>query len=643
MFRMSRPNVPAAQFYPAFLNALSVAVRAPTACIWRVSGDSLQMVTHRQFDQSGLRPETEAWSTHQQLLAGIVREKKPGRWKPGEVTPAGTNPLNQELLCIPVATSGGTTFVIEVLSPPSPPNSSPQKKGRLARLEQLCEFFRDYLQSQELRSKAELAEIEQGMRILISRFNAATTSRELAVVAVNEGRQAIGCERVSLGWLTGRHPQILAVSGHDTLDPRSNVVRALSRLTKAATQSGLVLQTRFPKGEDPSPAPALDAAVESAYLSAIDSYPESDRPRQLIVIPIGEESSPATRRGALIIEQFQGSELPNAGVQRAAFVANQIRPAIQRLELLESIPLLSWWSRPGRRPWSRRIWRTLIAVLILSVIGGLASLPMELRLPADGELMAETRHAIFAPENGVIREVHVEHGSRVRAGDALLTLDNLELSAQLRELTGQLVQLRERQRSLEARRSGTRLTEREQIDLQSGLVEVASSLEHAERQIKLLQVRLDRLQVVAPADGVITSWNVKQTLLNRTVLPGDALLQEIEPAGAWVIEVRIPEDRAGYVSRRLTELPEGELLPVEFVLATEPERRFPGRLRRMATRTELTSEGHVVRAVIELDPDNLPPLRDGAEVKARLNCGPERAGFVWFRELIEVIQTYWWY
>lgn len=99
----------------------------------------------------------------------------------------------------------------------------------------------------------------------------------------------------------------------------------------------------------------------------------------------------------------------------------------------------------------------------------------------------------------------------------------------------------------------------------------------------------------------------------------------------------------GYVSRRISDLPKGESLKVEFVLATEPEHRYSGTVRNVSERTELTADGHIVRAVVDLDSAKLPPLRDGAEVKARLNCGTSRAGFVWLRELIEVIQTYWWY
>lgn len=651
LFQCSRPSVPAAQFYPAFLHALTVALRANIGCVWRLQAETFQVVAHRQLDQVGIRPETAAWTAHQLLLTGVLRERKPARFAPGEVSSRGTNPLSLEMFCVPISGGNGVQFVVEIMAAP-PPSHLPQRKGRLARLNQLCEFFRDYLQSQELRLRAELAEAESRLKALVTRLNAVISSKELAVVAVNEGRQAIGCDRVSLGWMNGRQPQILSVSGHDSIDRKSNVIRALASLTRSATQSGQTLQTRFSTPDLTNTTPQQSIAKQQtessgempeAYRTAVDSYPTADRPQHLLVIPIADAKGAGTARGALIVEHFHADLPPGSTHQRAMFVAEQTRLMLERLELIESVPFRSWWANPKRLRWSSRFRRSLLALTAIVAIVGLSQVPMSLRLPSDGELLAEARHAVFAPEGGVIREVHVDHGSRVQAGDLLLTLENLELSAQLRELTGELVNLRERQRSLEAQRTGTRLTEREQIELQSGLVEVASSVEHTDRQIKLLQQRLDRLQIVAPADGVITSWNVRQTLQHRTVLPGDHLVQEIEPDGRWTIELRIPEDRVGYVARHMTQLSSGESLKVEFVLATEPEHRYPGRLRSLGARTELTADGHIVRATVELDPDNMPPLRDGSEVKARLNCGTERAGFVLFRELIEVIQTYWWY
>jgi multidrug efflux pump subunit AcrA (membrane-fusion protein) len=639
LFKASKPDVPLSHFCATFLNSLTQALRASTACLWRLQGGKFQVLAHRGLDQIDLRPGTETWDAHQQLLAGVVTAGKRAWLRARKATRVGVNPLNLDLYCVPVTAANGSRFVIEVFVDEAS-GASASTSQRMTRLTLLCEFFQVYIQSQELRLRADQANAESAVRQFVIRLNAARSSRELAVVAVNEGRQVIGCERVSLGWFSGRQPKILSVSGHDSIDARSNVIRALCNLTRAANKSGIALKTSFPttEPEETDPAQPEDPA-RKAYRLALNSYPADERPRHLLVIPLGDSSQ---RSGALIVEQFECAEFSNHTIQRAALVAEQIYPTLQRVELLESAPLLTWWSRPADR-WYRRIWKPLLAVGVIGAVGTLAMIPMELRLPADGELLAESRHAVFAPENGIVNKVHVDHGSHVKKGDPLLTLSNLDLTAQHRELTGQLVQQRERQHSLEARRSGTRLSERDQIELQSNLVEAALAAEHTERQIKLLQQRLDRLQVVAPADGVISSWNVKQSLLNRTVLPGDALLQQINPEGDWQIEVRIPEDRVGYVSRRLSDLRSGETLKVDFVLATEPERRYSGSIRNIGERTELTGDGHIVRAVVDLDRGNLPPLRDGAEVRARLNCGPSRAGFVWLRELIEVIQTYWWY
>ncbi|MBM4077583.1 MAG: HlyD family secretion protein, partial [Planctomycetes bacterium] len=147
----------------------------------------------------------------------------------------------------------------------------------------------------------------------------------------------------------------------------------------------------------------------------------------------------------------------------------------------------------------------------------------------------------------------------------------------------------------------------------------------------------------APEKGIMTSWNLQQTLLHRPVRQGDALFQQIDHRGRWIVELQILEDRSGYVSRRLSDLAKREDMKVDFVLLTEPEKRYSGTIRELSPRTDMTSAGHIVRAIVDLDPTRLPPLRDGAEVKARLDCGRRSVGFVMFREIIEILYTYFWY
>ena len=495
------------------------------------------------------------------------------------------------------------------------------------------------------------------------RLHSVQVKHEAALVAVNEGRQAIGCERVSLGWAVGQRTKLLAASGHESVNERSNVVQALIRLTNVAIQSGEALNYRFPPlkpeegaaiapltNSDSNAAasnPAQQQVPPEIYRAAIEAYPLGERPQRLLVVPMGDRSNPKTgvtkRRGALIVEQFRSDSLSDADVQRAVLVAEQVRVALQRTELLASIPFLAFWKRTTETTWLRRAGQLALLLLFTAGVVALVTVPMEMRLSSDGELLCESRRTVFAAEDGIVREILVRHGDTLDAGQKVLVLDNLDLTARHRELSGQLLQTRERQRSLEASRSGQRLTERDQLTLQTGLGEAAVAITHLELQLQRMQERIDRLVVLAPEAGVVTSWNLDQSLLHRPVRQGDALFQQIDPSGRWAIELNIVEDRSGYVARRMSELAEGEKLTVDFVLATDAETRFTGTVRELASRTDLTAAGHIVRAIVDLDPAKSPPLRDGTEVNARLNCGPRPVGFVLFRELIEVVFTYLWY
>jgi len=650
LFRQSRSQVAPPQFYQAFLATLVEVFKAEAACVWMAQEGKFHPAFAANLDKVGLTPDAACWSRHEQLLEGVARQGTALSIASGQVVDSGTNPLSVELLLVPIVFRGAVQGLIELFRVAgTAPDNAALVSARIGELGQWCEFLSDYVRSRELASLATQTESEALLRSFVMRLHNAQTKQEAAFVAVNEGRRAIGCERVSLGWFVGGRATILAASGQETINSQSNVVHALIGLTKVAVQSGQPLNMGFPRTEEgtaPLESPAAETPPET-YRSAVEAYPVAERPRWLLVIPVVESSdakkAPTRRLGALIVEQFRADSIPAANVQRAVVVADQVRVAMQRTELFEAIPFLSWWRRAAATTWLLRCGRLFLMLAVVCGIVALATVPIEMRLAADGELRCESRRTVFAPEDGIVREVLVRHGDTLVAGQRLLTLDNFELASRQRDLTGQLLQARERQKSLEARRSGSRLTEREQIDLQAALVESSLTAEQLEQQIQRMQERVDRLIVLAPEAGVVTNWNLEQTLLHRPVRQGDALFQQIDPKGRWIVELRLLEDRSGYVARRLSELKEHEKLTIDFVLATEPETRYPGTILELSPRTDLTVDGHIVRAIVELDPTNSPPLRDGAEVKARLNCGQRPVGFVLFRELIEIIYTYLWY
>ena len=82
--------------------------------------------------------------------------------------------------------------------------------------------------------------------------------------------------------------------------------------------------------------------------------------------------------------------------------------------------------------------------------------------------------------------------------------------------------------------------------------------------------------MLCPIAGEITTWNVEELLLRRPVRQGQVLLQVAETKGDWELELRLPEDRAGYLAEAQRDF--GNDLNVTYRLATDPGVDHEGRV-----------------------------------------------------------------
>jgi hypothetical protein len=124
----------------------------------------------------------------------------------------------------------------------------------------------------------------------------------------------------------------------------------------------------------------------------------------------------------------------------------------------------------------------------------------------------------------------------------------------------------------------------------------------------------------------------------------------METDGPWRLELDVPEKRLGRLAQAADEArraapndPNAGPL-VDFVLATAPDRKCRARLESIATRADLSeSEGAIVEVTALLAPDQVIERRIGADVTARIHCGPSRLGYVWFGDVIDwVRKRIWW-
>ena len=127
-------------------------------------------------------------------------------------------------------------------------------------------------------------------------------------------------------------------------------------------------------------------------------------------------------------------------------------------------------------------------------------------------------------------------------------------------------------------------------------------------------------------------WNVEQLLETRPVRRGQILLTVADVNGRWVLELQVPDERVRFVVEAREKVQAS--LPVEYVLASEPETVYRGTLDRLA---ESTTAGVDDRPVaigrVVLDDGDLPLLRPGTEIVAKIRCGRRCLAYVWFHDL----------
>ena len=177
-----------------------------------------------------------------------------------------------------------------------------------------------------------------------------------------------------------------------------------------------------------------------------------------------------------------------------------------------------------------------------------------------------------------------------------------------------------------------------------------------ERRRDVLRERADKLVVTAPIAGTVATFDLDRRLRARPVSRGQVLMEVMDDAGPWRLELSVADTRGGRIDDALARAagadgPGGPAtagdpatLPVAFTVASDPETSHPATLTRVIERAEPDQElGNVLRAYASLDaPERLPRRRIGTEVTAKIDCGPAPLFTVLFGDVVEFVQRNVW-
>jgi len=234
------------------------------------------------------------------------------------------------------------------------------------------------------------------------------------------------------------------------------------------------------------------------------------------------------------------------------------------------------------------------------------------------------------------------HSIEIWRTNPLARLENTELDLAIEDLLGQLA-ITQKQLDVLPRVSARRnLPEEERQRIQSQELELEKKLVSLHAQLALYRLKQQELLVTAPMKGVVTTWNVFERLIRRPVQVGQVLMRVADPEGPWQLEVEMPEKNIGFISKAQRDIKPD--LDVEYILATDPGTKRMGTVKEAHLSAEVHGEkGSSVLIKVKVDSEQLkaelPQLRPGATVRARVRCGKRPLGYTLLHDAIAYVQS----
>ena len=433
------------------------------------------------------------------------------------------------------------------------------------------------------------------------RFQAAATA------VVTELATTFGCERVSIGFMKGRHIQLRALSHSAAFAKKTNLARAIEgAMDEAADQLATVV---FPARKD-GPFQVTRAHAELLQqhgTGAVCTIPLTAGPKVL---------------GALVLELPTGAEFDARTVELCEHAALLVGPMldVKRKEdrWLITKAVDSGATHIGHLIGPRHIALKLWALLIAAVVTFFAVVDGDYVITADANLEGSVQRAVTAAMQGYIVEARVRAGDLVRKGDVLAVLDDRDLRLERQKLLSQSAQQvsERRQAVAEGNRAKARI-----LEAQAGQVRA---------QMALVDEQVARTRLIAPFDGVVVKGDLSQSL-GAAVERGNALF-ELAPLDSYRVIMKVDERDIGEVKVGQT----GRL-----ALTSMPNEAISVVIQKI-TPVSVVDQGRNFFRVEASASGDIAKLRPGMEGVGKIDVDQRKLLWIWTHKLTHWLRMWVW-
>lgn len=433
------------------------------------------------------------------------------------------------------------------------------------------------------------------------RFAAAATAvaTELATI--------FGCERVSIGFMKGRHIYVRALSHSAAFGKKTNLVRALEgAMDEAADQLATVV---FPPRKG-GPFQVTRAHAELAQQQGTGA---------VCTIPL---TTGETVLGAMVMELPTGAEFDVRMVELCEHAALLVGPVldVKRREdrwlaqkAVDSVAT-HWRQLVGPRHVALKLWTSIAAVTIVFF----AIAEGDYQITADATLEGRVQRAITAALPGYIAEAGVRAGDIVRKGDMLASIDDRDLRLERLKLVSQ-----RGQRSSEFSQA---LAEHQRARVNV----LQAQLAQVEAQIALVEEQLSRTRVLAPFDAVVVKGDLSQSL-GAPVERGNVLF-ELAPLDTYRVIMKVDE-------RDITSVAVGQ--GGQLALTSMPREEIPLLVEKI-TPVSVTDQGRNYFRVEAAAKGAIEKLRPGMEGVGKIQVERRKLVWIWTHKLVHWVRMWIW-
>ncbi len=635
------------EFFSGFLPRLVTAMGAEGAAVWQTNESlhkhseivaideafhvgSLQLLAEHCLATQLLDADIRSAENrilpsepHRRILECVIAEGTPILVPPQTVSldadrPA--NPLEHSIIVIPVRIEDEVEFVLEVVQRAS--GGPAAQRGYLRFVAQMADLMADYLRRQSLRTHAaKVGRMQQFEYWLTSIAQASNPTRQIRMAA--DGLAELMDSYQVFIMRSGRRPKVLAASGLESFDPRSETILTAQ------------LAERFLQQQSASQHTCIDLLTWKTgdeRLTSVGKLYELMASKKLVRLRVSEGSAVVA-----ILSLPEDVSVSPAEMQRIAtslFGLIDLQSAqgnwMRRLwPLRTSVRATKRVHRSAWHSWTMRAALTGLAAVI-------AFFPVPQQITTTAVLAPKSKNCYYAPSDATVTKIVVPdfENQQVKKGDLLLELKSIALNQSLSRLEADAIAnspriqflksecLRAVPNSAESRRFSAEL---EQLELKS--------LEIAKEQ-ELIEEEQAKLKIVAQEDGELTAWDIENRLRDRPVARGELLLTTCDPTAGWELQVSVPEYRVGLVSDALARS-ENRVIPMRFSLSSHPNVLMDGSLTWMAPQATRNAAGANVVLSTGTVEGELPLKKEGAIARVTIDCG--RVPAIW----LVVRDAYW--